>query len=266
MSIIDTHTHLYLEEFDPEPGDAVRRALDAGVHHMIFPNVGVDTIEQMTALHSQFPQVTSMAMGLHPTEIGEGAEDRWECIYENLIKDPGRWVAVGEIGMDLYWDKTFESRQMQLFDTQLSVAESLGLPVIIHCREALDQTLEVMEAHPAVRGVFHSFGGSEADVERIRNRAGDFYFGINGIVTFKNSTLRNILPAITPQRIVLETDAPYLAPVPMRGKRNESAFIVHTAGVVAQALGIKAEALADVTTANACNLFDRLPVQPPKLS
>lgn len=258
MNLIDTHTHLYLEEFDPTPADAVNRAVEAGVSHMIFPNVGVDTVERMVALHSQFPQATSMAMGLHPTEIGEGADDVYAAITEAFDQRADEWVAVGEIGMDLYWDKTFESRQMAFFDAQLSLAERHGLPVIIHCREALDQTLEVVEGHKGLRGVFHSFGGSEADVERIRNRAGDFYFGINGIVTFKNSTLRSVLPSITAARVLLETDSPYLAPVPMRGKRNESAFLIHTAAVAAEALGIKAEALADVSTANARNLFDRI--------
>ncbi|MDE5687423.1 MAG: TatD family hydrolase, partial [Paramuribaculum sp.] len=182
MPLVDTHTHLYLEEFDPQPADAVRRALDAGISRMIFPNVGVDTIERMKALHELFPAETHMAMGLHPTEVNESASDTMARIMEEFDSTPQQWVAVGEIGMDLYWDKTFRDSQMKIFDTQLTLAQARNLPVIIHCREALDETLEVIEGHRGISGVFHSFGGSERDVERIRNRAGDFYFGINGIV------------------------------------------------------------------------------------
>ncbi len=260
MKLVDTHTHLYLDEFEPTPGDAVRRAIDAGVIHMIFPNVGIDSIERMTRLHSKFPDVTSMAMGLHPTEVGEDADEVYAAVMGAFDSSLTDWVAVGEIGMDLYWDKTFEAKQMQVFDAQLALALRHSLPVIIHCREAIDQTLEVLEGRKGVRGVFHSFGGSEADVEKIRNRAGDFYFGINGIVTFKNSSLAKVMPSITADRVILETDSPYLAPVPMRGKRNESAFIVHTAAVVAQSLGLKTEALADKTSANAFSLFDKIKI------
>ncbi len=256
MSIIDTHTHLYLEEFDPNPEEAVRRALDAGVAHMVFPNVGLDSILRMKNLHDAFPESTSMAMGLHPTEINESAEDTYSVILEEFNSAPGKWVAVGEIGMDLYWDKTFVAKQMEILDRQLALAGEHNLPVIIHCREALDETLEVFEGHRGMKGVFHSFGGTKEDVERIRNIAGDFYFGINGIVTFKKCPLFSVLPDITPERILLETDAPYLAPVPMRGKQNESAYIVHTAQFIADKLGMEKEALESITTANAKKLFN----------
>lgn len=255
MSIIDTHTHLYLEEFEPNPEEAVRRALDAGVSHMVFPNVGLDTVPRMKNLHNIFPESTSMAMGLHPTEINESAEDTFTAILDEFNSNPDKWVAVGEIGMDLYWDKTFSAKQMDILDRQLSLADEHQLPVIIHCREALDETLEVFEGHRGMNGVFHSFGGTKEDVEKIRNIAGDFYFGINGIVTFKKCPLFSVLPDITPERILLETDAPYLAPVPMRGKQNESAYIVHTAQFIADKLGMEKEALAEITTANAKNLF-----------
>lgn len=254
--MIDTHTHLYLDEFADDSAEAVRRALDAGIRHMVFPNVSVDTIEPMKSLHAQFPEVTSMAMGLHPTEVGEDSAEQLARIAAEL-GDGSEYVAVGEIGMDLYWDKSFLTRQMEALDTQLSLARSLSKPVIIHCREALDPTLEVMEGHKGVQGVFHSFGGSEADVDHIRRRLGDhIYFGINGIVTFKNSSLRNVLPAITAERMLLETDSPYLAPVPMRGRRNESAYMVHTAAYAADALGMKKETLAEITSANASNIFN----------
>ncbi len=146
MKLVDTHTHLYLDEFEPTPGDAVRRAIDAGVIHMIFPNVGLDSIERMARLHSEFPDVTSMAMGLHPTEVGEDADEVYAAVMDAFNSSLTDWVAVGEIGMDLYWDKTFEAKQMQVFDAQLALALRHSLPVIIHCREALDQTLEALEA------------------------------------------------------------------------------------------------------------------------
>lgn len=250
---VDTHTHLYLPDFE-DPHGAVSRALAAGVGHLIFPNVDLGTIAPMKELHSAFSGSTSIAMGLHPTEIGGNWKEDLALIKAEL--DSGaNYVAIGEIGIDLYWDKQFREEQMQAFRVQCEWAVERGVPVIIHCREGLDEILEVfdsMERVPA--GVFHSFGGTVEDVERIRRR-GDFYFGINGIVTFKNSKLRDTLPAIGAERLLLETDAPYLAPVPHRGKRNESAFIVHTAAYVANHLGMTVEELCNVTTANAARLF-----------
>ncbi|MBD5320384.1 MAG: TatD family hydrolase [Bacteroides sp.] len=254
--LIDTHTHLYLPEFDIDGGGeaAVRRALDAGVEHMIFPNVDLTSIEPMRLLHAKFPESTSMAMGLHPTEVGESWRDDLAQVEEELRSHRHDYVAVGEIGIDLYWDKTFAEQQMQVLERQMQWAQEMNLPVIIHCREGLDQTLEVLQGFGSSRGVMHSFGGTPEDVERIRSVV-DYHFGINGIVTFKNSKLRDTLPAITLDRLLLETDSPYLAPVPHRGKRNESAYIVATASVVAQALGVAPQDVAAATSANARGLF-----------
>ena len=254
--LIDTHTHLYLPEFDIDGGGeaAVRRALDAGVEHMIFPNVDLTSIEPMKLLHAKFPESTSMAMGLHPTEVGESWRDDLAQVEEELRSHRHDYVAVGEIGIDLYWDKTFAEQQMQVLERQMQWAQEMNLPVIIHCREGLDQTLEVLQGFGSSRGVMHSFGGTPEDVERIRSVV-DYHFGINGIVTFKNSKLRDTLPAITLDRLLLETDSPYLAPVPHRGKRNESAYIVATASVVAQALGVAPQDVAAATSANARGLF-----------
>ena len=252
---IDTHTHLYLPEFAPDPAAAVDRAVDAGVGFMIFPNVDLATVEPMKLLHSRRPEVTAMAMGLHPTEVNSDYRQALNQIEAELLADPTQYVAVGEIGIDLYWDKTFREEQMEVFRTQCRWAVDMDKPVIIHCREGLDETLEVLASLPEPpRGVFHSFGGTPEDVERIR-RTGDFYFGINGIVTFKNSSLRNTIKHIDPERLLLETDAPYLAPVPMRGKRNESAFMIHTAAHVADSLGMTPQRLASLTTENAKRLF-----------
>lgn len=252
--IIDTHTHLYLEEFQNDGIEAVNRAIHAGVEKMIFPNVDLATIAPMKSLQSRFPGNLSMAMGLHPTEVGECWQEDLHKIEEEL-RGGDKYVAVGEIGIDMYWDKTFRAEQMEVFSRQIDWALELDLPIIIHCREGLDEILEVFETKEKLpRGVFHSFGGSVEDVKRIR-RYSDFYFGINGIVTFKNSKLREVLPEIGVERILLETDAPYLAPVPHRGKRNESAYIIHTAAHVAQNLSIGIDALAEITTQSAMALF-----------
>lgn len=256
--MIDTHTHLYLPEFDSDGGGeaAVRRALNAGVEKMIFPNVDLSTVAPMLELADKFPGQVFCAMGLHPTEVKENWEDTLEDIL-NLLGDGNKFVAVGEVGIDLYWDKTFRDEQMKVFDRQCARALELDLPVIIHCRDGLDETLEVIEGHPRLKAVFHSFGGTVEDVEKIRKK-GDFYFGINGIVTFKNSKLREVLPAITLDRILLETDSPYLAPVPKRGKRNESSFLPHICAHISQVLDIPASEVSEITTNSACSLFTKI--------
>lgn len=254
--MIDTHTHLYLDDFDPDRGAAVERAISAGVGTMIFPNVDLGTLSPMRELHARYPMATRMAIGLHPTEVNDEPVDaQLKFVADELASHPSDYVAIGEIGIDLYWDKQYRDRQMEVLACQMKMAADRDLPVIIHCRDGLDEVLEVIDGlEKKPRGVFHSFGGTVADVERIRRR-GDFYFGINGIVTFKNSKLREVLPEIGVERILLETDAPYLAPVPMRGKRNESAYMIHTAGYVADTLGITPQALDEITTASARNLF-----------
>lgn len=253
--LIDTHTHLYLDEFQPSPSEAVVRAINAGVEKMIFPNVDLSTIEPMKTLYNQFPQNTFMAMGLHPTEVSE----TWECdldkVYQEFIANKEKYIAIGEIGVDLYWDKTYCKEQLIVLRKQFDWAVEYDLPVIIHCREGLNEILSVLdEMEEKPRGVFHSFGGTAEDVEQIRRR-GDYFFGINGIVTFKNSKLREVLSTIGLDRILLETDAPYLAPVPHRGKRNESAYIVHTAAHIAQSLSVSINQVEAITTENAQKLF-----------
>ena len=253
--MIDTHTHLYLDEFQPSPEDAVQRAIDAGVEQLIFPNVDLSTIQPMKSLHAKFPKNTFMAMGLHPTEI----KDTWQedlSLIEHEFNSGTKYIAVGEVGIDLYWDKTYRHEQHLAFDVQLQWACDKNLPVIIHCRDGLDDILDIMDSRKGrlPQCVFHSFGGTIEDVERIRHR-GDFYFGINGIVTFKNSKLRDVLSTIGIERILLETDAPYLAPVPHRGKRNESAYIIHTAAHIATTLGLTVEQVNTITSDNARALF-----------
>lgn len=254
--IFDTHTHLYLPEFQQDESPAVARAIEVGVGMMMFPNVDLTTIGPMKELHAKYPDNTFMAMGLHPTEVKESWHDDLEAVHRELYTNPLDYKAIGEVGIDLYWDKTFRNEQMEVLGRQLDWAVETDLPVIIHCREGLDETLEVLRLFTAPpRCVFHSFGGTKEDVEKILS-AGDNYFGINGIVTFKNSKLREVLPAIPRERLLLETDSPYLAPVPHRGKRNESAYIVNTAQTVADSLGMTFDEICDLTTANAKKFFD----------
>lgn len=255
--LIDTHTHLYLPEFADDEScdgapDAVDRAVSAGVGHLIFPNVDLTTIQPMKQLAARHPSHVSMAMGLHPTEVADDWKEALKTIHAEL--QSGIYIAVGEVGIDLYWDASRRQQQMEAFDAQLDMARQLDLPVIIHCRNALDETLEVLQGHPSVAAVMHSFGGTADDVSRIL-KTGPYYFGINGILTFKKSTLPDAVAAIPPERLLLETDAPYLAPVPMRGRRNESAYLTHTASRLAETLGMDGQAVATLTSDNARRLF-----------
>lgn len=261
----DTHTHLYMPEYgsdtdlgaaEPVGSGAVRRAVAQGVDRMIFPAVDAATAAAMADLHRHFKDNTYVALGLHPTEVSAAWRDHLELILET--GSDLKPVAIGEIGMDLYWDSSHCDLQMQAFEYQCRMAVDRNLPVIIHCREGLDQTLEVLEGLRSScgvpSGVFHSFGGTSADVERIRN-LGDFYFGINGVVTFKNSRLPDTLGDITPERILLETDSPYLSPAPFRGKRNESGRLPLIAARIADVFGMELPRIVAVTDLNADRLF-----------
>lgn len=259
MTLTDTHTHLYDPAFDADGGGstAVDRAIAAGVERMIFPNVDTASVEPLETLAAQYPGRVFMAMGLHPTEVHPDWQPTLAAIEARILAAPERYVAIGEVGIDLYWDTTCRQEQIEAFERQARLAVQLDKPVIIHCREGLADTLDALRRVPGVRAVFHSFGGTADDVAAIRAE-GDFYFGINGIVTFKNSGLREVLPEIGSGRIMLETDSPYLAPVPKRGRRNESAYLPYIAQTVADALEMSVEKLAEITTANAAEFF-RLP-------
>lgn len=261
--MIDTHTHIYLPQFDDECPTAsafkgrcntVDRAIEAGVEKMIFPNIDRASIEPMLALHAMRPHNTFMAMGLHPTEVKENWQEELSICMSVLDDGPSSFVAVGEVGIDLYWDKTFESEQMTVFDRQVEAACRHNMPVIIHCREGLEQVLEVLAGHPEAPAVFHSFGGSTDDVERIL-AAGDYYFGFNGIITFKNSKLDDTIRAVPSNRILSETDSPYLSPVPFRGRTNESARLPHIIAKIAEARGMTMEEADRQTSNNALKFF-----------
>lgn len=252
--MIDSHTHIYMEEFDTDRNDVITRAIKAGVHQMILPNVDAESIEPLHKTIAQYPQCHA-AMGLHPTSVTADFHSQLSTIRS--LFDSHHYCAVGEIGIDLYWDKTFRNEQCEAFATQIEWAHQLGLPIIIHSREAFDTTLEVLQQFPkdSVRGVFHSFTGTALQVAEIREKVGDFYFGINGIVTFKNAHLEELVTAIGIERILLETDAPYLAPTPHRGKRNEPTYIPYMAARIAQILNTTIEEVDNATTHNTRTLF-----------
>jgi len=255
MEFVDTHTHLSDGMFENGGVDAVLKSIGAGVKTMILPGTSLDELVAMKELAAAFPDNLRMFIGLHPTELTDAPDLAIDVVRRELELNKGEYVGVGEIGMDLHEDAGGRDKQMRAFDMQCRLALEYGLPVNIHCRDGLDEVLEVLEGLPAVpHGAFHCFGGTALDVERIR-RTGDFYFGINGIVTFRNSGLRETLPHIGLERILLETDSPYLAPVPYRGKRNDSSMIPLIAAQIASTLGVTMEKVAEVTTASARNLY-----------
>lgn len=254
----DTHTHLYMEDFAGEQEAAVRRAVAAGVTRMVFPNVDESSVVPMQRLHESFPDCTVMAMGLHPSEI----HDDWPAVLERMERklDSGRYAAVGEVGLDMHWpDSPDIDVQMEVFRRQLRWGAERNLPVIIHCRDARDRALEVIdslgtEQLPVM--IFHSFTGGPDDVRAIRTHF-DPYFGINGVVTFKNAPeLRQAVKEIGAGRLILETDSPYLAPVPHRGARNESAYLSAILHACAASLGIDAGELEAITDRNAARIFN----------
>lgn len=254
--MIDSHTHIYMSEFDNDRDEVIARAIKAGVSHMILPNVDVESIEPLHATVSRYPRQCLAAMGLHPTSVT--ADFRSQLQEIRALFDTHTYCAVGEIGIDLYWDKTFRNEQCEAFATQIEWAQQLSLPIIIHCREALADTVATLAQFPhnSVKGVFHSFTGTPQEVEMIRQQVGDFYFGINGIVTFKNARLESLIEAIGIHRIILETDAPYLAPTPHRGKRNEPSYVPYMATRIADILHMSLDEVNHITTANTRTLFN----------
>lgn len=254
--MIDSHTHIYMTEFDNDRQEVINRAIAAGVTSMILPNVDNLSIDALHDTLDKYPHLCHAAMGLHPTSVD--AEYRQHLNNMRPLFDTRKYVAVGEIGIDLYWDKTFIREQCDAFATQIQWAQQLNLPIIIHCREALNTTIEVLQQfqYNSIRGVFHSFTGTPDDVALIRRTVGDMYFGINGIVTFKNAHLESLITAIGPSRILLETDAPYLAPTPHRGKRNEPSYTPYMAARIANILDTDTTTIDQVTSLNTRTLFN----------
>lgn len=254
MKIIDTHNHLYLEEFDPEQDFLIETALASGIDTLLLPNVDLATVDRMHTLCDQHPDFAFPMMGLHPTSVDEKYASALKKIESYLPLRP--YCGIGEIGIDLYWDKTYRKEQMIVFEEQLRWSIDLNLPVAIHTREAFPEVFECLYriGPEKLKGVFHSFTGTLDELTEI-NKMDTFLIGINVVVTFKNSALPRTLPHTTLEKIVLETDAPYLAPVPYRGKRNEPAYIWKTAEKVAEIYGYSLEETVNITRKNALNLF-----------
>ncbi len=251
---VDTHCHLYHNQFEQDRSDMVRRAIDAGVSRMLLPNIDLESVAPMHVLAEAFPDACFPMMGLHPCHVGEyPAKDLGEV--ERLL-ETGRYYAVGEIGIDLHWDKTWLPQQLEAFRLQVLWAKAMDLPVVIHCRESFEETIAIVEAEndADLRGVFHCFTGTPEQAQRIIDLGG-FMLGIGGVVTYPKGGLQETMAVLGPDHCVLETDAPYLSPVPFRGKRNESAYIPLIAAKLAEVTGRTVEEIARITTSNAEALF-----------
>lgn len=251
----DTHCHLYVQEFDEDREAMVTRALSAGVDRLMLPNIDVESIPGMWSLVNKYPEHCFPMMGLHPCSVKENFEDILARMEVELKS--GAYAGVGETGIDLYWDTTFKKEQIIAFETQISWARAMDLPVIIHSRESLDLTIEVIanQQDGRLKGIFHCFSGEVEQVRKIE-RLG-FKVGIGGVVTYKKAGLAELLPHIPLTMMVLETDSPYLAPVPNRGKRNEPAYIPLVAARMSEVLGISLLDLSRVTSENAASVFGK---------
>lgn len=253
MRFIDTHAHLYLEEFEEDRDTMIQRAVEAGVEQFFLPNINSSTIEAMLHLEETYPERCFPMMGLHPSWVKEGFREELAVVKEWL--DRRGFCAVGEIGIDLYWDKTHLAEQQEAFLTQIEWAKERDLPIVIHSRESIDLVINMLKEvrDSRLKGIFHCFGGSEAQAEAIIDLG--FYLGIGGVLTFKKSGLDRVMESIDLSHVVLETDSPYLAPVPYRGKRNESAYVRLVAEKLATVKGTTVEEVARITTQNAERVF-----------
>ena len=268
MTFIDTHCHLYDEAFDADREEVLQRALDAGVITLLTPDIDSTSTPRLEALCQEHPNVFRPMAGLHPTSVKEDYERELQHVHERLFKSTSQqvnkstcnedimtFIAIGEIGMDLYWDRTYEAQQREVLKQQLLWAEELDLPVALHIRKAHNEVFGLLRDlnRPAWRGVMHCFGGSVQEAQRAVEMG--FHLGIGGVVTFKNAGLAEVVKAVPLEHLLLETDAPYLSLVPHRGQRNEPSYIPLIAQKVAELRGITLEEVAAVTTASARELF-----------
>jgi len=253
MVFTDTHTHLYLDAFNDDREEIIQKAIDQGIEFMLLPNIDSTSVEGMLELCIAFPQQCLPMMGLHPTSVKDNYLEELDQV--ELWHTKQRFFAVGEIGIDLYWDTSHQKEQEEAFRRQIQLAKTLKLPIVIHSRNSFDEIFRIMDEmyEPGLRGVFHCFTGNLEQAKKIIGW--NFMLGIGGVVTFKNSGLDKVVKDIDLAHIILETDAPFLAPVPYRGKRNESAYIRLIADKIASVKEIDLETVANVTTQNARDLF-----------
>jgi len=250
MYFIDTHTHIYLPEFDDKDA-AMQRARDSKVEVTIMPAIDSTTHNAMIQVESTYPNCYSM-IGLHPCSVNQNYQNELTIVEKHLEKR--KFIAIGEIGLDFYWDKTFVEQQYEAFHKQIEIALVQQLPIVIHSRNAIDECIEVVKQHPGIKGVFHCFSGNEEQAKKIMDL--DFMLGVGGVVTFKNAGLDKVIEKLGLSHVVLETDAPYLAPVPYRGKRNEPAYIKLIAEKLSAICNMRLHQVAELTTENARKLFN----------
>jgi TatD DNase family protein len=253
MTITDTHTHLYSEEFDQDRSEMIQRAIDAGVSRFFIPAIDSSCTAAMYDLEKKYPEQVFLMMGLHPTYVKENYLEELQHVEEELAKR--KFYAIGEIGIDLYWDKTHLPEQQIAFRKQIQLAKQYKLPIVIHCREAFDEIFEILEEEksPELFGVFHCFTGTYE--QALKAISYNMKLGIGGVVTFKNGKIDQFLNQIDLKHIVLETDSPYLAPIPFRGKRNESSYLLNIIDKLAVIYDLSAKEIATITTENSKVIF-----------
>lgn len=251
--LIDTHCHLYSEEFKEDIASVIERAKDAGVGRFYLPGIDSSAIGDMLALEEKYPGLCIPMMGLHPCYVKENFQQELDMVETWLNKRP--FVAIGEIGLDFYWDTTYSKEQYEAFSCQMQWAVDRDLPIVIHTRNAMPETIETVKpfAEKGLKGIFHCFSGNAAEAKQVTDMG--FYLGIGGVLTYKKSGLAEALEQIGIEKLVLETDAPYLAPVPYRGKRNESSYLAAIATKLAELKNLDIATVSAITTANAQKIF-----------
>lgn len=254
MKFVDTHAHIYADDFKEDLSEVMERSLEAGVDKIYMPNIDHTSIDAMLEVEHKYPQHCIATMGLHPCHVGKDFEKELYIVEDWLNKR--KFVAVAEIGVDLYWDKTYREQQLVAFRQQIEWAKQFEIPIVIHSRNAFEETMEIVEElnDEKLTGIFHCFTGTAEEAKRILETG--FYIGLGGVSTFKNAKMDQVIPDIDLEKIVLETDSPYLAPVPKRGKRNEPAFIPHIAQRIADYKQMPLEKVAEITTANAARIYN----------
>jgi TatD DNase family protein len=251
--ITDTHTHLYSEEFDQDRDQMIQRAIDAGVSRFFIPAIDSSCTEAMYELEKNHPDTVFLMMGLHPTYVKDNYREELQHVETELAKR--KFYAIGEIGIDLYWDKSHLREQQIAFKRQIQLAKKYKLPIVIHCREAFDEIFEILEEEKSADlfGIFHCFSGTYE--QALQAISYNMKLGIGGVLTFKNGKIDQFLHQIDLKHIVLETDSPYLAPIPFRGKRNESSYLVNIVDKLAQIYNLSANEIAEITTENSKTVF-----------
>lgn len=258
MLFIDTHAHIDGSEFDADRDEVMARAREAGVCKILVPSIDLSNVDTVLNVCGRYPRYAYPMIGLHPEEVNAGWKDVLDAMHRTLLSLPGSFVAIGEVGLDYYWSREFENEQLAAFERQVQWSVETRLPLMIHCRKAQNEMVHILRRYKAQLpgGVFHCFTGNEKEAAELLS-FDNFLLGIGGVLTFKKSHLPEVLRTIPIDRIVLETDAPYMAPVPMRGKRNESSFLTYVIERAAECYGVTPERVAEATNANAAKIFPR---------